>query len=59
MHLLMHTKQPLLKQGIEKIELWLMSNNFTINTSILTKKNYDSENVTDEEKEGVTINCLK
>ena len=29
---------PLMKQKIVKIELWIMSINFTINTSILTKK---------------------
>ena len=29
-----------------------MSNNFTINTSILTKKNYDIEKVKDQEKRG-------
>ena len=29
-----------------------MSNNFTINNSILTKKNYDSEKVKGEEKRG-------
>ena len=40
----------LLKQKIVKIELWKISINFTINTSILTKKKYDSEKVKDKEK---------
>ena len=34
-----------------KTEFWIMSNNFTINTSTLTKK-YDSEKVKDKEKKG-------
>ena len=41
----------LLKQKIVTIELWKMSINFTINISTLTK-NYDSEDVKDEEKRG-------
>ena len=41
----------LLKQKIVTIELWKMSINFTINISTLTK-NYDSEDVKDEERRG-------
>ena len=44
---------------IPKNRIMIMSINFTINTSTLTKKKYDSEKVKDEEKEGVTINSLK
>ena len=36
-----------------------MSSDFIINTWMLTKKDYDSEKVKDEEKEGVNINGLK